>query len=89
MRGELHRLRLRQAHTQLLRQARKKLARRRKTQPADAAKPVLLETELVGQPSSRQIPAVAGGLEPLYRLCRNLTHANLHARINRTKSPAS
>ncbi len=67
-------------------QARKELARRRKAQHADVAKPVLPLAEFASQRGPRQLTALAGRAEPLHRLRRDLTHANLHGRVIRTES---
>ena len=88
-RDKLHRLRCRHGHTDFRCQAREKLACRRLTQPADTAKPGLLATEFPGQRGPRRIPSIAGRADSIYRLGQNPTHANLHARTNRTKSTAS
>ena len=63
-RSKLRCLRFRQPDTRFLRQARQKLGRRSKTQPADAAKPILLATEFPGRRTPRQFPAVPGRTLP-------------------------
>ena len=62
------------------------MRRRCKARPAGATEPVFPPAELTGQRGPRQLTAPAGRAEPLHRLRRDLTHANLHDRMIRMES---
>lgn len=60
-------------------------AGRRQAAPAGPVAQVLPEAEFARRRGSRQMLVFADRAEPLERLRRNLMHANLHGRANRTE----
>ncbi len=61
-------------------------AREIRVKPVQKTTPVLPLAEFASQRGPRQLTALAGRAEPLHRLRRDLTHANLHGRVIRMDS---